>query len=75
MDDLDFVQDAEAENMARAIQAVRNRARSSTLLFSGSCYYCDTPVKSPHVFCNTECRDDWEQEQRLLRMNGRGTST
>jgi hypothetical protein len=42
-----------------------------TLLHSGYCYYCDENVHSPHLFCNLDCRDDWEREQRLKALAGR----
>lgn len=38
----------------------------------GECLYCSEPTVG--VFCppdETDCRDAWEQEQRLRKQNGR----
>lgn len=52
------------------IEAIRRNAKRS-LLFSGHCYYCDEVVGSPHLFCDLDCRDDWENEKRLKEIAGK----
>lgn len=37
----------------------------------GHCYYCDEHVAHGALFCNTDCRDDYEKEQDALRLAGR----
>ena len=50
-------------------KVLRNKGKS--LLFSGYCYYCYEHVHSPHIFCDIECRADWEREQKMARIEGR----
>jgi hypothetical protein len=39
---------------------------------TGLCAYCGEAVANPIFrWCNTECRNDWDDEQRLLRMKGK----
>lgn len=54
------------------IHNIKNSDRQATSLpFIAHCYYCDSTVKQPRVFCDAGCRDDWEAEQKLLRNAGR----
>lgn len=48
--------------------AMRNRRRSS-LPAVGNCHYCSEPCGSK-LFCDTECRDGYEHEQRIRVMTG-----
>ena len=50
-------------------KALRDKGRG--LLFSGYCYYCFERVHSPYLFCDNDCRADWEREQRMKRIEGR----
>lgn len=52
------------------ITNIRNAAKH-TLLYCGYCYYCDEKVHSPHLFCDLDCRDDWERERRLKALAGK----
>jgi hypothetical protein len=67
-DDADITaarQEAEAALFAR-------RRREPALVPMGLCYFCQSDAPSTtHLFCNTECRDDYEAEQRALARNGR----
>lgn len=32
----------------------------------GRCHYCDEKLAEPQArFCDSECRDEWEREQRI----------
>ena len=46
------------------------RRREPGLVPFGACYYCQSETGSGILFCNAECRDDYEIEQRALRRNG-----
>lgn len=46
------------------------QAASTSLPFTGHCYYCDEDVKQPHIFCNVDCRNDWQREETLRRNAG-----
>lgn len=45
--------------------------REPVLPAIGVCHYCGEPVPGSAKFCDKDCRDDHEREQRLLRLNGR----
>jgi hypothetical protein len=32
---------------------------------TGRCHYCDEIVADDHPFCDPECRDEFDREQRL----------
>jgi YHS domain-containing protein len=55
------------------LQRIRNDKAKASLPYSGACYYCSSDVPQPKVFCSTDCRDDFEREQRLLKIAGRGS--
>jgi hypothetical protein len=54
-------------NISAGVQRKANR----TLLYSGFCYYCYERVHSPHIFCNNECREDYDKEMRMNQINGK----
>jgi hypothetical protein len=69
MDSADFAQQWIDDLNDQAVsKTLRNKGKA--LLYSGYCYYCYEEVHSPHIFCNNECRDDWEKEQRMKKING-----
>lgn len=53
----------------KAIEAIRSKAKSK--LFTGYCYYCYSPVRSPHIFCDPGCMEDWEKEEKIRMIEGR----
>ena len=69
MDDVDRAQ-AEERLVETSINNVRHRAAHRELLPVGSCYYCQSAVASGYLFCNSECRDDWEQEKAARARSG-----
>jgi hypothetical protein len=42
-------------------QALRTRA--PVIVPRGTCHNCDEPARG--LFCDPECRDDWEKRERL----------
>jgi hypothetical protein len=70
MDMLDKAQQNIDDLTEYTIKNIRAQTKSS-LIFSGFCYYCDETVHSPHIFCDLDCRDDWEREKRLKQIAGR----
>lgn len=68
MDIIDIANDA-AETMLEAQRAVRK----PTLKARGTCHYCEDDVGLGKLFCPGEdCRNDYEREQRIKAMQGRG---
>lgn len=54
----------EREEIARnaALYAVRERAASKpALIHIGACHNCDAVVDEPLLFCDVDCRDDWQK--------------
>lgn len=69
MDKVDEAQGLTENVTENRISRIRSRVGKS-LLFSGFCYYCYESVHSPHIFCDLDCRDDYEREQRMNRIEG-----
>jgi len=34
--------------------------RKPSLIPTGSCYYCSSPIPAHHLFCPSDCSDDYE---------------
>ena len=69
MDKIDEAQVLIENVTENRITKVRSRV-GKTLLYSGFCYYCYERVHSPHIFCDLDCRDDYEREQRMNKIEG-----
>jgi hypothetical protein len=69
MDRIDEAQDLTDRVTENHIKYIRAKVGKS-LLHSGFCYYCYSDVHSPHIFCDLDCRDDYEREQRLNKIQG-----
>lgn len=65
MDELDLSSEREQMARDRAIAAARTGQHLKTV---GRCHYCDEPC--PVLFCDLDCRDEHEAEQRARRRNG-----
>ncbi len=66
-------QASRTEEMERDAQVRRQRAKASKrqLIPTGSCYYCNSGVPAGHLFCDSSCREDYEEEQAAkLRNHG-----
>ena len=44
------------------------RKRHAVPLKTGSCLFCDEVTQG--AFCSTECRQDWETEDKLKKIRG-----
>jgi len=69
----DFVDHSvETEDRLRdyEIQRVRRQAKV-TLPYTGVCYFCESEVHSPKVFCDADCRTDFEHMQKMKRIAGK----
>jgi hypothetical protein len=45
--------------------ALRNIAAAPRLPPKGFCYYCDAPVEGAQLFCDKDCANDHEKEQKI----------
>ena len=60
-DIVDVTNDREEVNLAHAVKASR---KPTGPLPNGRCHFCDEIVNDEQRFCDTDCRDGWEREQR-----------
>lgn len=45
--------------------------RASRMAATGNCHFCDEEVTPGNLFCDIDCRDDFERENRARRLAGR----
>lgn len=58
-------------NIYRTIAAGLAAARRAPLLQPDCrCHFCDEPIAAGLLFCNKECRDDFEWEFEAMRRSG-----
>lgn len=69
MDQVDVANDQALDETARALD---NMKRSFVKMQpNGMCRYCEDSVSNDRLFCDSWCRDQYENEQRQLRQMGR----
>ncbi|WP_037427203.1 hypothetical protein [Shewanella sp. POL2] len=61
----DNVDDANALADLQLQVAMAGRKRPVMRPFTGCCYWCCEPVESPRIFCDADCRDDFERDAAL----------
>lgn len=61
MDEFDRASELEQRERDACVAAARNRRG---LLPCGFCYNCEEPLPAGRLFCDTECRDDYEKRVR-----------
>ncbi|MDI3304629.1 MAG: hypothetical protein QJR04_25105 [Burkholderia multivorans] len=68
MDDAD-----RAQEQAELEMELRRRARKyePTLKPCGACHFCSEPIADARLFCDADCRDDYERMKRAEVRNGR----
>jgi hypothetical protein len=52
----------------RGLDAIR---RQPELIADLRCHFCDDKIEPCHLFCNTDCRDDYEKEEAGLFRSGK----
>lgn len=67
-DALDLAADLELADRLAAETAARNRPGMTP---TGACYWCAEPVEGERLFCDVECRDEFQERQETLRRQGR----
>lgn len=63
----DRADEAIQANLEAALQ--QSRGRQTPLSPVGQCHACGAPLRSG-VFCDAECKDDWEYIEAAKRRNG-----
>lgn len=52
-------------------QAAINEARKDLFVQTdGHCLFCDEAIAPDLKFCDVHCRDDFDREQRMLKIRG-----
>jgi len=54
--------------VSAGLAAVRRR---HVLLPDCRCHFCDEAVQPDILFCNDDCRDDYEKEEKAQKIAGR----
>lgn len=67
MDDADRAAPHIEDVVADGLADVR---RAPTIPAIGICHYCAEPLEGDLRFCDANCRDGFEHEQKLKRMAG-----
>ena len=63
-DQFDRASDLEELDRQSAINLQQKQARPAAYAV-GHCLYCYEPLPVGYRWCDSECRDDWEKEQKL----------
>ncbi|XWY20090.1 DUF2116 family Zn-ribbon domain-containing protein [Bisgaard Taxon 45] len=67
MDDIDKASQTEAFLLHTSIEASKKK-RTKSLSYIGCCYYCNEPLPENQLFCDSDCRDDYEWHQKLKKQ-------
>jgi hypothetical protein len=70
MDEIDRAQFRDAQFREDCERERRYQAAKAALPATGDCHYCGEPVTDGRRFCDADCRDAWDYEARLKRMQG-----
>ena len=59
-------QSVETQQLAleRALHNQRTAAQHARMRPKGACHFCDEPVATQILFCDEDCRDDYDYEQQ-----------
>lgn len=69
-DEADAADEREAVTLAAYIRQIRERAAVQPLALTGYCWNCNEQTGN-RLFCSPECRSDYDERQRLSKINGR----
>lgn len=58
---------AEERDRALALKMQKERAARDVLIPTGHCYFCDEELIAGRLFCDGDCRDGFELEQKRRR--------
>ncbi|MBM7070901.1 DUF2116 family Zn-ribbon domain-containing protein [Shewanella sp. 202IG2-18] len=61
-DNADIAADLQEQHIKAALSS---RDTSPKLKFTGYCHNCEESLKEGERFCDADCRDDFEQRQRM----------
>ncbi len=70
MDDIDRAQFRDAQYLEDCERERQYQAAKHSLPYTGVCHYCGDITGGGRRFCDADCRDAWDYEQKLKRMQG-----
>lgn len=70
MDEIDRAQFRDAQYLEDCERERKYQAAKAALVATGECRYCGEPVAGEKRFCDADCRDAWDYEHKLKRMQG-----
>lgn len=65
MDEIDQAQQLSQDFAERAIEA--NRRPLHKLQARQKCYNCNEPLEGEKLFCDDDCRDDWQERMNMIK--------
>jgi len=68
MDIADYADEHMAQVQAARIAEIRSKTGPKP---TGRCFYCGAPLEPEQLFCDADCRDDYEFEQAAKERKGR----
>lgn len=70
MDDTDRAQARDAQYQDDCERERQYQASRGSLPYTGCCHYCGAITGGGRRFCDAECRDAYDDEARIRRING-----
>lgn len=64
----DIIDQANEQELLQISVALASR-KTTSLPFVGACHNCDETLGAGG-FCDSDCRDDWEKEQKMKALRG-----
>ncbi len=55
---------------AAVTEGISRVRRQTSLRHTGECHFCGEEVAAPLTFCDSNCRDDYDAEQRAKARRG-----
>ena len=61
----EFDRASETEELMRASALYQHsKLQQKVIVATGYCLYCEAPLEDGRRWCDADCRDDWEREQK-----------
>lgn len=64
MDDADRADDERENSLQFAIGKMKRDSKKNQQFAVGVCIWCDEPTTGKRLWCDIECRTDWENQCR-----------
>lgn len=68
-DEVDQAFEAEQEFIKHSLK--HSKVGGRRLAATGRCHNCEEPLPSPELFCDVDCRDDYDLREKMQGINGR----